>query len=72
MEVHNPTKPHKSNEMVCSFSLLNLLKLLHRIFQDLSENNDWFDLPEVGEPFDQLGSVVFIKFDIWEVHLEYS
>lgn len=28
------------------------------------------DLPEVGKPFHQLGSVVFVEFDVWEVHFE--
>ena len=27
--------------------------------------------PEVGEPLDELGSVVLVKLDIWEVGLEH-
>ena len=26
--------------------------------------------PKVGEPFDQLGSVVLVEFDVREVHLQ--
>ena len=27
-------------------------------------------LPEVGEPLDELGGVVLVELDVWEVHLE--
>jgi hypothetical protein len=27
--------------------------------------------PEVGEPFDELGGVVLVELDVWEVHLEH-
>lgn len=29
------------------------------------------DLPEIGEPFDELGRVVLVEFDVGEVHLEH-
>lgn len=28
-------------------------------------------LPKVGEPLDELGSVVFVELDVGEVHFEY-
>lgn len=29
-------------------------------------------LPKIWKPFDQLGRVVFVEFDVWEVHLEHG
>lgn len=29
-------------------------------------------LPEIGEPFNQLRCVIFVKFDIGEIHFQYS
>lgn len=29
-------------------------------------------LPEIGEPFDELGRVVLVELDVWEVHLEHG
>lgn len=37
-----------------------------------TNNNNKMDLPEVWKPFDELGSVVLIEFDVWKVHFEDS
>lgn len=29
-------------------------------------------LPKIWKPFDQLSRVVFVEFDVWEVHLEHG
>ena len=31
-----------------------------------------YDLPKVGEPFDQLSGVILVEFDVGKVHLQNS
>ena len=37
----------------------------------MPNSGDFFSSPEVTEPFDELGSVIFVKFDVRKIDFEH-